>query len=105
MEDLSGRGVRSLAAGQYHSAATLHEGGVYTWGKNDYGQLGACSAEPRLRPGRLAPPLDEVDLVATDVACGCVEERGKGRDGRVGGWGLRGGCWYMYMVERDQAMV
>lgn len=53
-----------------NSAAAFHEGGVYTWGKNDYGQLGVAGGEPRLRPGPLASPLADVEISAATVACG-----------------------------------
>lgn len=60
------------------SAAAFHEGGVYTWGKNDYGQLGIAGGEPRLRPGPLASPLADVEITAATVACGYVIGRRRG---------------------------
>lgn len=71
VEDLTGRGVHGLAAGQYHSVATLSDGGILTWGKNDYGQLGVSCTDPRLRPGLVAAPIEAL-TVAVSVACGCV---------------------------------
>ncbi|GMH44758.1 hypothetical protein BSKO_12710 [Bryopsis sp. KO-2023] len=35
-----GRKMVSVAAGRYHSVAASNEGKVYTWGLNDFGQLG-----------------------------------------------------------------
>lgn len=44
---LQGQVVKQVAAGRYHSVAVTVEGRVYTWGLNDWGQLGraALSAE------------------------------------------------------------
>eukprot|EP01065_Artemidia_motanka_P000770 TRINITY_DN10362_c0_g1_i1.p1 TRINITY_DN10362_c0_g1~~TRINITY_DN10362_c0_g1_i1.p1 ORF type:complete len:1021 (+),score=48.21 TRINITY_DN10362_c0_g1_i1:91-3153(+) len=34
-----------VAAGRYHSAAVGNDGAVYTWGMNDYGQLGRAAVD------------------------------------------------------------
>jgi RCC1 and BTB domain-containing protein len=47
-------GVRSLAAGQYHSLVSTGDGKVYAFGKNDYGQLGLESVDSQVGVGWLA---------------------------------------------------
>ena len=42
-----------LAAGQYHTAALVEDGRVYTWGGNSNGQLGHDDEQPRLLPTAL----------------------------------------------------
>jgi hypothetical protein len=41
---LLGKTIIAVAAGGYHSVALASDGSVYTWGYNDYGQLGNNSA-------------------------------------------------------------
>jgi RCC1 and BTB domain-containing protein len=60
--------VLSLACGQYHTLVSTSQGGVYAFGKNDYGQLGIESHEPRHVPHLVAEPL--ADAVVTHLACG-----------------------------------
>ncbi|WP_298007635.1 MULTISPECIES: hypothetical protein [Anaerolinea] len=43
-------GVRSIAAGGYHTCALKNSGGVVCWGSNRYGQLGDGTWEDRLTP-------------------------------------------------------
>jgi len=37
---LNGKTITQVAAGKYHSIALASDGNVYTWGLNDYGELG-----------------------------------------------------------------
>ena len=60
--------VLSLACGQYHTLVSTTQGGVYAFGKNDYGQLGIETREPRHVPHLVAEPLDEA--IVTHLACG-----------------------------------
>ena len=41
---LNGKDIVSVHAGEYHSIALTRDGEVYTWGHNDYGQLGLGNA-------------------------------------------------------------
>lgn len=41
---LQGHVIKAVAAGRYHSVAVTAEGGVFTWGLNDWGQLGRPAA-------------------------------------------------------------
>ncbi|EQC40927.1 hypothetical protein SDRG_01992 [Saprolegnia diclina VS20] len=60
--------VLSVACGQYHSVVSLANGGVYAFGKNDFGQLGVESPGVKASPVRISAPLD-TDVVV-HVACG-----------------------------------
>lgn len=47
------RGVVSLQAGDDHSAAITHDGGLYLWGRGDCGQLGVGEERSRWKPTKL----------------------------------------------------
>jgi alpha-tubulin suppressor-like RCC1 family protein len=42
VEAFTGDAVLSMACGQYHTCVSIERVGVYSWGKNDYGQVRAC---------------------------------------------------------------
>lgn len=65
VEAVSGRGILSLACGQYHSCVATAEAGLLTMGKNDFGQCGVQDTSPRLLPGPVATPLAGVPVVQT----------------------------------------
>ncbi|XP_075005669.1 putative E3 ubiquitin-protein ligase HERC4 isoform X3 [Calonectris borealis] len=50
VERLKGLSLAHIAAGGAHSAAVSLSGAVYSWGKNDFGQLGLGDTEDRDRP-------------------------------------------------------
>ncbi|UIZ23038.1 hypothetical protein KXD40_003811 [Peronospora effusa] len=61
--------VLAVACGQHYTVASLRDGGVVAFGKNDHGQLGLDStSEPVLYPTRLAPPLDRA--MVPQLSCG-----------------------------------
>ncbi|KAG6597866.1 putative RCC1 and BTB domain-containing protein [Phytophthora cinnamomi] len=63
------RPVLAVACGQHYTVASLRDGGVVAFGKNDHGQLGLDStSEPVLQPTRLAAPLDRA--VVPQLSCG-----------------------------------
>ena len=45
-----GRGVATIAVGEYHSCALTNEGGVKCWGWNNWGQLGIGTTKESLVP-------------------------------------------------------
>ena len=83
IEALEGKTVKDLACGQYHTIAAMEGGGVYAWGKNDYGQLGvSCeSTNPKMVPGLCTAPLDTAAVVK--VACGYYHSVILSRGGQV----------------------
>ncbi|KGM00147.1 E3 ISG15--protein ligase HERC5, partial [Charadrius vociferus] len=50
VERLKGISLAQIAAGGAHSAVVSLSGAVYSWGKNDFGQLGLGDTEDRDRP-------------------------------------------------------
>jgi len=71
-----------LAAGDTHSLAVGPDGTVWTWGANNFGQLGDGTTDGRLTPVRV-PGL--TDVVA--VAAGYGHTVALRRDGTVWAWG------------------
>uniref|UniRef100_A0AAV1SZQ0 BTB domain-containing protein n=1 Tax=Peronospora matthiolae TaxID=2874970 RepID=A0AAV1SZQ0_9STRA len=61
--------VLAVACGQHFTVASLKEGGVVAFGKNDHGQLGiGRTSEPVFHPTRLASPLDKA--MVPQISCG-----------------------------------
>ena len=42
--------IVDIACGQYHTLVSVEPDGIFAFGKNDYGQLGVSSSEPRWTP-------------------------------------------------------
>ncbi|KAL1116682.1 hypothetical protein AAG570_005154 [Ranatra chinensis] len=61
--------ITAIACGASHSAAITSNGQVYSWGRNDRGQLGTGDREHRWRPSLVA---ELNDRVALGVACGSL---------------------------------
>lgn len=69
VESLFRRPVLAVACGQHYTVASLRDGGVVAFGKNDHGQLGLNRvSEPVLQPTRLPPPLDRA--IVPQLSCG-----------------------------------
>jgi hypothetical protein len=49
-------GIVQVAAGGIHAAALAADGSVWTWGRNDHGQLGDGTHTDRTTPARWRPP-------------------------------------------------
>lgn len=84
---LEGVPAADLAAGGWHSLALAPDGGVYVWGRGEYGRLGLGPAEggaSRLRATRLAA-LDGAGVV--QASAGGTHTVALTGDGRVFAWG------------------
>ncbi|KAK1945014.1 RCC1 and BTB domain-containing protein 2 [Phytophthora citrophthora] len=69
VESLFRHPVLAVACGQHYTVASLRDGGVVAFGKNDHGQLGLDSvSEPVLQPSRLPQPLDRA--IVPQLSCG-----------------------------------
>mmetsp|Transcript_19907 Transcript_19907/g.61600 ORF Transcript_19907/g.61600 Transcript_19907/m.61600 type:complete len:529 (-) Transcript_19907:840-2426(-) len=83
--------VVSLDGGTHHSLCLATDGGVYAWGRSDYGQLGlgadvATQAGGSVKlPTRLAFPADKGQVTA--VAAGSNHNLAVVNDDRVYAWG------------------
>ena len=73
--------VVAVAAGGWHSLALKADGTVWTWGSNDYGQLGDGTTT-----NRSAPVQVDIDDVAS-VAAGNFHSLVVKKDGTVWSWG------------------
>lgn len=82
---LRGREVLSISCGQYHTVLSLAFGGVYAFGKNDYGQLGVESPDVQTTPVQVSAPL--VDEVVTQIACGYYHTLALTNEGKVYSFG------------------
>lgn len=74
--------VKGIAAGCNHVAALREDGSVWTWGRNNEGQLGDGSTSDRNTPQRVAGLQDIVS-----VAAGCTHMLALTADGTVKAWG------------------
>ena len=75
-------GVRTIAAGAFHSVAVMLDGSVVSWGRNDYGQLGDQSIDKK------ALPVYVQGLTAVrDVGAGTYHTLAVQYNGTVCAWG------------------
>jgi len=75
--------IKKICGGSHHTVLLDDKGNVYTWGRNQYGQLGLKSNEPVVKePTKV--DLDEV----VDVSCGANHTLFLTKEGSVYGCGL-----------------
>jgi alpha-tubulin suppressor-like RCC1 family protein len=74
--------VAALAAGGYHSLALKEDGTVWSWGKNNNGQLGDGTKTNRLTPVKV-----ERLYGITAIAAGCSHSLALDKEGIVWAWG------------------
>mmetsp|Transcript_30091 Transcript_30091/g.39615 ORF Transcript_30091/g.39615 Transcript_30091/m.39615 type:complete len:639 (-) Transcript_30091:210-2126(-) len=79
-EPLKNSHIMQLACGYYHTAVLMSTGLLYTFGRNDYGQLGIGSRENQWRPKLIS---DLQDKFIVDVACGCYHTVVLSKEGKV----------------------
>ncbi|KAK7584104.1 hypothetical protein V9T40_005067 [Parthenolecanium corni] len=65
---LAGKRIAKISCGSYFSAAVLDSGEVFTWGKNDYGQLGVSEFKNSCSIPKKVSNLD--DTVIKKIVCG-----------------------------------
>ncbi len=53
IEGLTGKGIISIACGEYHNLALSAKHALYGWGGNQFGQLGVGDTKARLRPSEI----------------------------------------------------
>ncbi|MBW7473876.1 fibronectin type III domain-containing protein [Paenibacillus oenotherae] len=74
--------VVSIAAGNQHSIAVISDGTVWTWGRNNYGQLGDGTEVNRYEPVQLSGLSSVISVVAGGNYSLAIK-----RDGTVWAWG------------------
>lgn len=72
IEAFSGKKIIDVAVGSVHSLAVTEDGEVYSWGRNEQGQLGDTSNIARTEPALIAA-LESKEI--TGVACGPAQVR------------------------------
>ncbi|CAN0164477.1 unnamed protein product [Ectocarpus sp. 6 AP-2014] len=78
-----GLGVLSVACGVYHTVVSVASGGLYSFGKNDHGQLGLEGGESRFTPVRHRTCTSVVE----QLACGYYHTVALSRAGEVVAFG------------------
>ena len=80
-----------VSAGEFHSLAIGSDGYAYTWGWNNYGQLGNNSSSNSSAPVRVRDPASPRDtskgLQATQISGGYYHSLAVGSDGYAYAWG------------------
>ncbi|XP_035746303.1 probable E3 ubiquitin-protein ligase HERC4 [Egretta garzetta] len=87
VERLKGISLAQIAAGGAHSAAVSLSGAVYSWGKNDFGQLGLGDTEDRDCPSYIGA-LEHWKTVF--IACGADHTAVLSKEGLVCTFGAGG---------------
>ncbi|KAE9340025.1 hypothetical protein PF008_g11289 [Phytophthora fragariae] len=82
VDTLSSQVITKVACGLYHTVAITSGGEVYSFGKNDYGQLGLGHARSMKVPTLVKTSLGESDEKIVAVSCGyyhtvTISEKGK----------------------------
>ena len=82
--------ITAIAAGGFHCLAIDQKGGVWAWGRNDYGQIGDNSTTTVGSPVRVFDFLYSQDLLLGVVAIAAGEQHSLAvlKDGTVRAWGL-----------------
>ena len=84
---LSGKTIKAVAAGGYHSIALASDGTVYTWGYNNYGQLGNNSTTQSTIPVAVYVSGVLSGKTIKAVAAGSYHSIALASDGTVYTWG------------------
>ena len=85
---LSGKTITQIGAGQYHSIALASDGTVYTWGYNNYGQLGNGDNTDSNVPVAVTTSGVLSGKTITKVAGGANHSIALASDGTVYTWGF-----------------
>ena len=88
---LAGKKIVKIAAGQGHSLALTDDGMVYTWGRNDTGQLGNNATTDAMLPVAVTvtgTPMSNKTIV--EIASGARHSLAIDSSGKVYAWGHNG---------------
>ena len=84
---LNGKTVTSISAGTYHSLALASDGKVYTWGRNQFGQLGNNSKTGSSVPVAVVATGALNGKTVTSISAGTYHSLALASDGKVYAWG------------------
>ena len=84
----NGQRIIDIACGQYHSLVSVGSGGIFAFGKNDYGQLGIVPNEPKWHPVMVtgSEALQSGEIIPR-IACGYYHSLALKKDGTVFSFG------------------
>ena len=88
---LAGKKIVKIAAGQGHSLALTDDGRVYTWGRNDTGQLGNNATTDAMLPVAVTvtgTPMSNKTII--EIASGARHSLAIDSSGKVYAWGYNG---------------
>ncbi|WP_051277325.1 PKD domain-containing protein [Marmoricola sp. URHB0036] len=81
-------GVKAITGGRDHAVAVKTDGSVWSWGENDYGQVGDGSTTDRLTPVAIDVNGATAGMgTASDAAAGAHHSFALRTDGTVASWG------------------
>ncbi len=84
------RGIRfsQVSAGRGHTLAVASDGNLYSWGSNDYGQLGDGTITERHEPVQVKKPQGvSQNFTWVQASAGYMFSFGLGSDGKLYSWG------------------
>ena len=84
------RGIRfsQVSAGRGHTLAIASDGNLYSWGSNDYGQLGDGTITERHEPVQVKKPQGvSQNFTWVQASAGYMFSFGLGSDGKLYSWG------------------
>eukprot|EP00245_Coleochaete_scutata_P012098 TRINITY_DN4638_c0_g1_i1.p1 TRINITY_DN4638_c0_g1~~TRINITY_DN4638_c0_g1_i1.p1 ORF type:complete len:425 (+),score=61.67 TRINITY_DN4638_c0_g1_i1:61-1275(+) len=84
IQALTGLSIKQLACGDCHCLAVTEDGGVFSWGRNQNGQLGLGDTVDGLFPQKI-PAFEGIKVRM--VAAGAEHTAAITEDGRLYGWG------------------
>jgi alpha-tubulin suppressor-like RCC1 family protein len=84
---LAGKTITAIAAGERHSLALSSEGKVYSWGSNEFGQLGTTAVTSTLRAIAVDVSGALAGKTITHIAAGNFHSVALASDGTVYTWG------------------
>jgi alpha-tubulin suppressor-like RCC1 family protein len=69
VNDIEGKKVVQVALGENHSACITEDGCLYTWGNNEFGQLGDGTTDDKHKPVKIMDNVAQICLNYNDSAC------------------------------------
>ena len=88
VKELCKKDIKTFSFGKDHVLALTNQGMVYSWGQNNYGQLGNGCYQHSLIPTIVTNPVCNENI--TDIACGSYHSLALTNEGKVYSWGGSG---------------
>ena len=90
-----------IAAGGAHTLAIGSNGILYSWGRNDHGQLGDDSTTDRYKPQPVNNPYTDKSFKAVQISAGAYDSAAIDDQGRVYTWGCEHTSYSDYGTVRS----